>query len=311
MIKKTVLITGGCGFIGSNLIDYLTKIGGYRIRVIDNLSLGSKESISGYDVDFIEGDVLDKTSVNHALNNVDTVIHLAAHTRVIESIEDPALNFKTNVIGTYNLLAACRERGIANIINASTGGAILGEAIPPINEEMVAKPMSPYGASKLAAEGYCSAFNYSYGLKASSLRFSNVYGPRSYHKGSVVAHFYKEIIKGNDLVVYGDGTQTRDFVFIEDLCNGIILALKAERPDVYQLGSGKPTSINQLIDLIKEVINSEYTFNVIYKDSRQGEIKHTWTDISKANKCLGYNASMDLPKGLELTWQWFIKYYKK
>ena len=311
MNKMTVLITGGCGFIGSNLINYLTNIGGYRIRVIDNLSLGSKEAVSGYDVDFIEGDILDEISVNRALDSVDIVVHLAAHTRVIESIDNPALNFKTNVIGTYELLTACRQKGITNIINASTGGAILGEATPPINEDMVAKPMSPYGASKLAAEGYCSAFNHSYGMKASSLRFSNVYGPRSYHKGSVVAHFYKEIIKGNDLVVYGDGTQTRDFVFIEDLCNGIILALKAERPDVYQLGSGKPTSINQLIDLIKEVVNDEYSFNVVYKDSRQGEIKHTWTDIAKARKYLSYDASMDLVKGLEMTWQWFRKHYKR
>jgi UDP-glucose 4-epimerase len=310
MKRKTVLITGGCGFIGSNLVDYLTRTGGYRIRVIDNLSLGSKESISEYDINFIEGDILDETSVNKALDNVDSVIHLAAHTRVIESIDDPTLNFNTNVIGTYKLLEACRENGINNIINASTGGAILGEAPPPINENMVARPMSPYGASKLAAEGYCSAFNHSYGMKASSLRFSNVYGPRSYHKGSVVAHFFKEIIKGNDLVVYGDGTQTRDFVFIDDLCKGIIQALKADKPDVYQLGSGKPTSINQLIDLIKDVIQDKYSFDVIYKEPRQGEIAHTWTDITKARKYLDYDASMELVNGLELTWQWFTKYYE-
>jgi UDP-glucose 4-epimerase len=310
MKRKTVLITGGCGFIGSNLVDYLTRTGGYRIRVIDNLSLGSKESISEYDINFIEGDILDETSVNKALDDVDSVIHLVAHTRVIESIDDPTLNFNTNVIGTYKLLEACRENGINNIINASTGGAILGEAPPPINENMVARPMSPYGASKLAAEGYCSAFNHSYGMKASSLRFSNVYGPRSYHKGSVVAHFFKEIIKGNDLVVYGDGTQTRDFVFIDDLCKGIIQALKADKPDVYQLGSGKPTSINQLIDLIKDVIQDKYSFDVIYKEPRQGEIAHTWTDITKARKYLDYDASMELVNGLELTWQWFTKYYE-
>ena len=310
MNKRNILITGGCGFIGSNLLDYLTKIGGYKIRVIDNLSLGTIESISGYDIDFIEGDILDESTVEKALDGVDSVIHLAAHTRVIESIENPELNFKTNVIGTYGLLASCRKQGITNIINASTGGAILGEAPPPINENMVARPMSPYGASKLAAEGYCSAFNHSYGMKASSLRFSNVYGPRSYHKGSVVAHFFKEIIKGNDLVVYGDGTQTRDFVFIEDLCKGIILTLKTKRADVYQLGSGRPTTINQLINLIKEIIQGGYTFDVIYKKPRQGEITHTWTDISKARKYLDYNTSVELENGLELTWQWFTNYYK-
>ena len=119
--------------------------------------------------------------LNHALENVNAVIHLAAHTRVVESIEDPENNFRTNVIGTYNLLAACRKHGIRDIINASTGGAILGEAPPPINEDMVARPMAPYGASKLSAEGYCSAFNHSYNMNATSLRFSNVYGPRSFH----------------------------------------------------------------------------------------------------------------------------------
>lgn len=307
---KKVLITGGCGFIGSNLIDYLVRSGGYEIKVIDNLSMGTRKSVSGFDIDLIGSDILDETSLKHALYDVDAVIHLAAHTRVIESINDPAINFRTNVIGTYNLLMACKEQGIPNIINASTGGAILGEAPPPINEDMVARPMSPYGASKLSTEAYCSAFNHSYGMKATCLRFSNVYGPRSYHKGSVVAHFFKEIIKGNDLVVYGDGTQTRDFVFVEDLCKGIMQALEVGKPDVYQLGSGKPTSINQLIDLIKDVIQDKYSFDVIYKHPRQGEITHTWTDIAKARKYLDYEVMMGLAKGLELTWQWFTKYYE-
>jgi len=307
---KKVLITGGCGFIGSNLIDYLVRSGGYEIKVIDNLSMGIRESVSEFDIDLIESDILNETSLKHALDDVNAVIHLAAHTRVIESINDPAINFRTNVIGTYNLLMACKEQGIPNVINASTGGAILGEAPPPINEDMVARPMSPYGASKLSTEAYCSAFNHSYGMKATCLRFSNVYGPRSYHKGSVVAHFFKEIIKGNDLVVYGDGTQTRDFVFVEDLCKGIMQALEIGKPDVYQLGSGKPTSINQLIDLIKEVIQDKYSFDVIYKQPRQGEITHTWTDIAKARRYLDYEVTMELAKGLELTWQWFTKYYE-
>lgn len=309
MTDKKLLVTGGCGFIGSSLIDYLIDACGYKIRVIDDLSLGSMDSVSGLDIEFIEGDILDDKALCRSLENVDAVIHLAAHTRVVESMEDPENNFKTNVIGTFKLLASCRKFGIRNIINASTGGAILGEAPPPINEDMVARPMAPYGASKLSAEGYCSAFNHSYNMNATSLRFSNVYGPRSFHKGSVVAHFFKEIIHGNQLVVYGDGSQTRDFVFIEDLCKGIIQALETENPGVYQLGSGTPTSVNELIRLIRQIVGDKNSFDVVYQPPRQGEITHTWTDITRARNDLGYHPSIELAEGLERTWKWFLDYY--
>ena len=200
-----ILITGGAGFIGANLIERIHD--GHEIVVLDNESLGRQENIAQFDVDFIHGDIASDADLSRALEGVDKVVHLAADTRVMDSIEDPEKNFRANVIGSFRLLLACRQRGIESIVNASTGGAIIGEAEPPVHEEMVARPTAPYGASKLAVEGYCSAFNAAYGMRIVTLRFSNVYGPRSAHTASAVHHFFKEILAGRTLEVYGDGTR--------------------------------------------------------------------------------------------------------
>ena len=190
-----ILITGGCGFVGSNLVEALQ--GGPNapeIRVFDNESLGKRDRRhEGLDVEFVSGDLRDAEAIRLAISGVDAVIHLAADTRVVDSVANPTHNFDVNVVGSFNLLMAMREAGVTRIINASTGGAIIGNAEPPVREEMVPSPLSPYGASKLAVEGYCSTFAHAYGFQATSLRFSNVYGPRSYHKGSVVATFFKKI----------------------------------------------------------------------------------------------------------------------
>ena len=191
-----LLITGGCGFVGANLIAYLNRTTSHDIPVLDNESLGKRQHIAGMRAEFIHGDIRDRDCLDAALKGVDAVVHLAADTRVIDSIDDPSHNFDVNVAGSFCLLQAMRAAGVRHLVNASTGGAILGEATPPVNEEMVPRPLSPYGAAKLAVEGYCSAFAASYGLKPVSLRFSNVYGPRSFHKGSVVAAFMKRILAG-------------------------------------------------------------------------------------------------------------------
>jgi len=224
---------------------------------------------------------------------------------VMDSIADPERNFRTNAIGTFNLLNSMRRAGISRIVNASTGGAILGEVEPPVHEGIPASPLSPYGASKLAAEGYCSAFAGSYGFSATSLRFSNVYGPRSYHKGSVVAHFFKRILAGEDLVVYGDGEQTRDFVFVRDVCEGIHLAMRAAESGVFQLGTGLPTTVNQLLDQIKTMLGDQFGIGVRYEGFRAGELRRTWCDISKARSVLKYDPRTSLAEGLALTWGWF------
>jgi len=300
-----ILITGGAGFIGLNLINSLKISGGYQIKVLDDFSLGSRAYLKEFDVEIIEGDVRSEAAVDQAMEGVDAVVHLAADTRVIESIENPDHNFKVNVDGTYNLLRSARSNNVKSFIFASTGGAILGNAQPPIHEQMLPKPISPYGASKLSGEAYCSAFSGSYGLKTVCLRFSNVYGPRSYHKGSVVAHFLKSIMAEKDLVIYGDGTQTRDYVYVGDICDGIIKALENEESGVYQLGTGIPTTINDLIQLIRETVKDDYPVKVCYADFRDGEVINSWCDIRKAQEKLDFIPAMSLNDGIKCTYEWF------
>ncbi len=308
MSAEKILITGGCGFIGINLIEYLKKNTDHKILVLDNLSLGRKDYLAGFDIDFFEGDIRDEKLVRNLAGKADSIIHLAADTRVMDSIENPDFNFGVNVLGTYNLLRAARAAKINHFVFASTGGAIVGDVIPPVNESMPPRPQSPYGASKLSMEGYCSAFAGSYGMRTVSLRFSNVYGPHSYHKGSVVAAFFKRIIQGEPLIVYGDGTQTRDFVFSEDLCSAIAGSLGLETGGVaIQLGSGRETSLNELITAIREVAGPGHKVNVIYKPFRAGEVRFNYADIGKARKMLQFNPRTGLYEGLQKTWEWFLK----
>lgn len=298
---KKILITGGAGFIGTNLIPQL-KNKGCEIHVLDNEVLGKKENIP-VEVNFHSGDIRDADLVHSLVKEVDVVVHLAADTRVIDSIENPRFNFENNVLGFFNIIEGIRKYGVDKLVNASTGGAIIGEREPPINEDMFPAPTSPYGASKLFMEGYSSAYNASYGVSCTSLRFANVYGPLSYHKGSVVAHFIKNIIKGKPLTVYGDGTQLRDYIYVKDLCAGIESAIFSENSGTFQLGTGIPTSINDLIATLKRVVEKDV--EVIYKDFRAGEIKDTYCDISKAKKGIGFNPQTTVEEGIKETWNWF------
>lgn len=299
----TIAITGGLGFIGTNLINRLRSSFGGNFKVLDNMTNPSGDFEMSDDIELIEGDIRDIDSVNRLVEGAEAVIHLAAHTRVIDSINDPALNFEINTIGTFNVLEAMRKNGVKSFVGASTGGAILGEVPPPINEEIAAKPASPYGASKLAGEGYCWAYAQSYGIKATCLRFSNIYGPYSRNKASVVAAFIKSIKETGAITVYGDGSQTRDYLFVEDLANGIVNAIKNEAVGVYQLGFGKPTSINELIAIFKTVSSSD--FDVVYQDFRAGELLHTYCDIAKAQNGFGYDPKIELLEGVRQTLKWF------
>ncbi len=298
-----VAVTGGLGFIGTSLVGKLRREFGADIRILDNLSNPSGDLEITSDIELIEGDIRDADAVENFVRGVDAVVHLAAHTRVIDSIEEPALNFEINAIGTFNVLEAMRKHGVETFVGASTGGAILGDVPPPINEEIAAQPASPYGASKLAGEGYCWAYAQSYGLKAVSLRFSNIYGPHSRRKSSVVAAFIKNIMENGAIMVYGDGSQTRDYLFIEDLTDGIVRAIENEAVGVYQLGFGAPTSINSLIEIARDVVGTDFT--VTYEDFRAGEILHTHCDISKARNELGYAPAVELREGMQRTWRWF------
>lgn len=301
-----VLITGGCGFVGSNLLrQLLERARGERIVVVDNETMGSPRDLPGVDLQYHKGDICDLELLCRVSSGCDTVIHLAANTRVIESIEDPTLNFEVNARGTFNVLLAARDAGVRRVILASTGGAILGDVEPPVHEAMVPQPAAPYGASKLAGEGYGHAFAASYGMQVTALRFSNVYGPRSYRKGSAVAHFFKQILDGRPITVYGDGSQVRDFVFVADLCRGILQAIDAEVSGVFQLGSGRPTTINELLAEMKRLISPERWPEVCYADWRAGEVRKTYCDISKARETFAFAPTTSLSEGLAATWQWF------
>jgi UDP-glucose 4-epimerase len=298
-----VLVTGGAGFIGCNLVQHLSGSGGYEVVVLDNLSAGQEQPAFPVGVQFTRGDYTDKATLTACLRGADAVVHLAALSGVIDSVADPRPSFDINVVGSFQLLELARAANVRRIINASTGGALLGEVTPPISEDMAPSPLSPYGASKLAVEGYCSAFAGAYRMPCVTLRFSNIYGPRSAHKKSVVAAFIKNIIREQPLVVYGDGTQQRDYLYVGDLVRGIETALNRTMTGVYQLGSGRPTTLNSLIATLKQVSGRE--FEVRFEPRRRGEVHSTWCNIAKAAQEFGYAALTDLAAGTRATWAWY------
>jgi UDP-glucose 4-epimerase len=305
-MTKTYLVTGGAGFIGANLIRRLAAPA-LRLRVLDNLSAGRRSDLAELPVEFIPGDIRDASLVDQAVAGVHAVIHLAAHTNVVESIEAPELNFNINVQGTLILLQASVKHGVERFIFASTGGAIVGDVVPPVHEDMAPHPISPYGAGKLAGEGYCSAFWGAYGLKTIAVRCSNVYGPYSYHKASVIAKFFRQVELGEPITVFGDGEQTRDFIYVGDLCQAIVAALEAELPfgQAIQLGSGREISINQLVVLMRQVAGEDGFPAVKYAPPRPGEVLRNYVSIARAKEYLGFSPVTDLQIGLQKTWEWF------
>src|SRR5215213_10847396 len=236
------LVTGGCGFIGTALIRSLMEEGGHAVRVVDNFAVGTREDLaaasdfvdisteepgpisSGERVELVAGDITDEDLALRAAEGADVIVHFAANTGVMPSVEDPRADCMSNVLGTLNYLEAARQGGVGRFVFASSGGTVIGEAEPPIHEEMVAHPVAPYGASKLAGEGYCSAYFQTFGIETMALRFGNVYGPLSGHKNSVVARFIKRATGGEMLEIYGDGTQTRDFIYVDDLIRAVRLS---------------------------------------------------------------------------------------
>jgi UDP-glucose 4-epimerase len=304
---RKILITGGCGFIGSNLIRRIAAIGLLsRLTVLDNETMGSPAGLPANAFAYERGDVRDLATVRRMAAGCDAIIHLAGHTRVLESIDDPEGDFENNVRGTLNVLMAARDGGVPHVVLASTGGALFGTEKAPIHEGMVPAPLSPYGASKLAMEGYANAFASSYGFRTTALRFTNVYGPYSHRKGSVVAHFFRQILARKPIIVYGDGSQVRDFVFVEDLCDGILQSLEATASGVYHLGSGEPTSIKTLLEGIRQVVGSNWPFEVHYAPWRTGEVVQTYTSIDQAARAFRYQPKVSLEVGLPRTWHWFL-----
>ena len=313
-----ILISGGGGFIGSNLVHYLSNMN-YELTVLDNLSVGTKENLldAGYqssESNLIVADIKDKQLIIDSLQGMHAVIHLAAQTSVIDSIENPQRSWDVNVTGTLNLLEGCRINRVKTFIFASSN-AVLGEQPPPANESQVPKPLSPYGSSKLAGEALCSAYYQSYGIKTVSLRFANCYGSFSKHKTSVINKFIHQFIHDRPITIYGDGKQTRDFIHANDICSAIHLCLS--NPDkiageVFQIGSGIETSINQLTELLIQIIKtnastSHYKLERNYQPKRKGEIIRNYSDISKVKDILDFQVQIKLQDGLYDLWRWYTQ----
>jgi UDP-glucose 4-epimerase len=297
------LVTGGAGFIGSALVRALAAAG-FDARVLDDLSAGSPANLEGTGAELVRGDVRDLDLLVGAARGCDVVFHLAAGAGVVESVNDPLTNFDQNARGTLTALEAARRAEVPRLVFSSSN-APLGENAYPASEDKPVAPLSPYGASKATGEAYCSAFHGAYGMDAVVVRFSNAYGPRSAHKGNVIPLFIRRIRAGKELVLYGDGSQTRDFVFCEDLARGLVAA--ATTPGVggqiFQLASGVETSLARLIELIGETAGE--TPRVRRESPRQGEIERNYSLIDKARTVLGYSPQVELREGLQRTWDWF------
>lgn len=320
------LITGGCGFIGTSLIRALKAQGGHYIRVLDNLSTGTRADLSlvadfseksGVDltekagkVELVVGDILDETITQVVANGVDVIVHLAANTGVGPSVVDPRRDCMANVLGTFNMLEAARHNQISRFIFASSG-APAGEVEPPIHEELPPHPVSPYGASKLAGEGYCSAYKHSFGIDTVALRFGNVYGPGSVHKNSVVAKFIREALEGETLEIYGDGTQTRDFIYIEDLTKAITLAAIEQGigGETFQIASNRETTIGEIAEQLVDILRQKgiQNPNVINGETRVGDVKRNYSDTTKARTRLNWQPEMTLTDGLAATLDYFLQ----
>jgi UDP-glucose 4-epimerase len=294
-----VLLTGGAGFVGANLARALLEEG-TEVRVLDDLSAAGAGYLRGLPLDIRKGDVTDQATVRRAARGTDAIVHLAAQSGVAPSVARPDRDFDINVRGTFNVVDAARREGVARVVFASSG-AVLAGARPPLHEELPASPLSPYGASKLYGEGVVRAFEV-FGIVGVSLRFSNVYGPLSSHKKSVVAAFLRRTLRHRPFIVYGTGRQTRDFLYVSDVAEAVKRALGATRGGVYQLGTGVETSVLSLARLVADVVG--VPFEVERRPTRPGEAARNVSDISLAQKALRWKPRVGLREGLALTLGW-------
>lgn len=301
---KAVLVTGGCGFIGSNLVRLLRARTSWKVRVVDDLRAGRNEYLDEGLADVRVGDVADPAVLDPALKGMDAVVHLASQTGVVPSLKDPTRDFEGNTLPTFRVLEGCRARGIDRVVFASSGAAV-GDVRPPIHEQIVPRPLSPYGAGKLAGEAYCQGYAGSFGMNTVALRFSNVYGPLSLHKSNAIPNFIKHCLKGEPLEIYGDGHQTRDFIYVDDLCGGIIRALTADdvAGEIFQLATGVETSVLDLAKYVQEATGTSGELR--FEPRRAGEVYKSSVDISKARRLLGFEPSTALGEGLSLTADWY------
>jgi UDP-glucose 4-epimerase len=305
---QEVLVTGGAGFVGATLVRRLVA-SGHRVRVLDNLSTGDPAHLAGVDAELVKGDIRDADTLDDALRGMTAIIHLAAAGSVVGSVADPVANFEANVIGTFRVLDAARRGGVTNVVLASTGGALIGDATPPVSERSLPKPISPYGASKLAGEGYAHAFAKTYGIRTVAIRFGNVYGPWCARKRGVINVYFESLHSGVPLLIYGDGTASRDYVHVDDIANALQLALENDRVPggmVLHAASGVETTLTELADLCRRAAGKP-GHPIEYRPRRAGEVGRNFASYDLAHELLGYTPTVRREDGIPRLWQWFTE----
>jgi len=303
-------VTGGAGFIGSHIVERLVRKD-LEVTVLDNLVSGRKENLSAYvgkkGFHFVKGDVRDTKLAQRLVKEVDVVFHLAAIIEVPLSIKDPKSVHDVNVNGTLNLLEAGLNSNLGGFILASSCAVYGDSHVTPQHEGLPSSPLSPYAASKASAEAYCKAFHEVYGLGTVSLRLFNVYGPRqmSAEYSGVIAKFVDRLFRNEPPIIHGDGKQTRDFTYVEDVVDAHILASSSKEAlgEVINIGTGLPTTINQLTETLMEVMNMKW-LRPDHDESRLGDVEHSCGDISKAKRVLGYQPKFSLKEGLRKFVEW-------
>jgi UDP-glucose 4-epimerase len=307
------LVTGGAGFVGSNLVDALLDHGD-EVAVVDDLSTGKRENLDGAlarGAELRELDIRDGARMRDviAAERPDIVFHLAAQIDVRKSIEDPAWDAGINVLGTINVLEASRLAGVSRVVNTSTGGAIYGEVdVMPTPETTPARPMAAYGQSKLCAEAYCGWYARLYGLSSVTLRYGNVYGPRQdpHGEAGVVAIFCGKLLAGERPTIFGDGRQTRDYTYVGDVVEAnLAAAAHPEAHGEYNIGTGVEASVLEVVAALREAADvGEEDFEPQFAPARAGELQRSSLDVTRARAELGFTAETDLVSGLKPTLEW-------
>ena len=303
------LVTGGAGFIGSNTVDELVRRG-HGVVVLDDLSAGKEENLAEIrnKITIVKGSITDLETIQKACHQADFVIHLAARTSVPRSVKDPIESNRINVDGTLNVLVAARDNKVKRVVLAASSSAYGETPTLPKVESMQPKPISPYGVSKFVGELYAQTFGRCYGLETVCLRYFNIFGPRqdpdSPYSG-VLSRFSTAFLDGTQPTVFGDGNQTRDFTFVENAVQANLLACEAAGAagNVFNIGTSHSISLNQTLELLSRI--SGKTLKTIYEPPREGDIRDSLADISKAREVLGYEPTVFFEEGLQRTFDWY------
>ncbi len=305
--KAPVLVTGGAGFIGSHLVECLIELGA-SVRVIDDLSTGKRSNLPENDVTFIEASILDETSLGRAMEGCRYVFHQAAFISVPLSVEKPSDCFEINVIGTEKVIRAARDAGVQRLIFAATSAAYGESTALPSREDQEPDCRSPYSASKVAGEALLTAFNHSYGLSTVALRYFNVFGPRQDPKSAyaaAISAFGEALINGRRPTIFGDGKQTRDFVYIANVVHANLLAASCDKPlggEVFNVGMGERISLLEILQQMGAGLKVD--FEPVIEEPRAGDVRHSLADVSRARDQLGYEPVVSFEEGLESTLEW-------